>query len=250
MEDYTAEMIRDMAFSFCPQCGTAIVPNHKGRPRKFCSPECRSRWNNTHPKPENWKTVRSKICVCGREFCLTGISTGWNENIAAGLVLTGAEERRQKMQPLSIERDVRRNGIRMDCVFEGTAFDAAREQVRTLRLSGTKLSQIAEQTGMPVEQVMDYCRELGLPEIGSCHLVPPGRVKERRCPVCGRIIGQSGRGAPRKYCSDECYAEYERRNYKRGKGWQGSILSELWPSVYGNLRKQESADVLQQKLLF
>ena len=32
------------------------------------------------------------------------------------------------MQPLSIERDVRRNGIRMDCVFEGTAFDAAREQ--------------------------------------------------------------------------------------------------------------------------
>ena len=84
------------------------------------------------------------------------------------------------MQPLSIERDVRRNGIRMDCVFEGTAFDAAREQVRTLRLSGTKLSQIAEQTGMPVEQVMDYCRELGLPEIGSCHLVPPGRVKEVR----------------------------------------------------------------------
>ena len=69
MEDYTAEMIRDMAFSFCPQCGTAIVPNHKGRPRKFCSPECRSRWNNTHPKPENWRTVRSKICpVCGREF--------------------------------------------------------------------------------------------------------------------------------------------------------------------------------------
>lgn len=69
MEDYTAEMIRDMAFSFCPQCGTAIVPNHKGRPRKFCSPECRSRWNNSHPKPENWKTVRSKICpVCGREF--------------------------------------------------------------------------------------------------------------------------------------------------------------------------------------
>ena len=93
------------------------------------------------------------------------------------------------MQPLSIERDVRRNGIRMDCVFEGTAFDTAREQVRTLRLSGTKLSQIAEQTGMPVEQVMDYCRELGLPEIGSCHLVPPDQMKERRCPVCGRIIG-------------------------------------------------------------
>lgn len=25
MENYTAEMIKDMAFSFCPQCGTAIV---------------------------------------------------------------------------------------------------------------------------------------------------------------------------------------------------------------------------------
>ena len=43
------------------------------------------------------------------------------------------------MQPLSIERDVRRNGIRMDCVFEGTAFDAAREQVswrREIRHNG------------------------------------------------------------------------------------------------------------------
>ncbi len=29
MEDFTAEMIKDMAFSFCPQCGTAIVPKHK-----------------------------------------------------------------------------------------------------------------------------------------------------------------------------------------------------------------------------
>ena len=69
MQDYTAEMVKDMAFAFCPQCGTAIVPNHRGRPRKFCSPECRSKWNNTHPRPQNWKTVRSKVCpVCGREF--------------------------------------------------------------------------------------------------------------------------------------------------------------------------------------
>ena len=153
-----------------------------------------------------------KFVLCAAGSFPTVTSTGWNENIAAGLVPTGAEERRQKMQQLSIERDVRRNGIRMDCVFEGTAFDAEREEVRALRLSGMECPKIAEQTGMPVEQVMGYCRELGLPEI-----VPPGRVKERRCPVCGRIIGQSGRGAPRKYCSDECYAEYERRNYKREK---------------------------------
>ena len=30
MEDYTAEMIKDMAFSFCPQCGTAIIPSKAG----------------------------------------------------------------------------------------------------------------------------------------------------------------------------------------------------------------------------
>lgn len=70
MEDYTTEMIKDMAFSFCPQCGAAIVPNHRGRPRKFCSPEYRSKWNDIHPRPQNWKTVRSivhsRIRCCGR----------------------------------------------------------------------------------------------------------------------------------------------------------------------------------------
>ena len=50
MDDYTSEMIKDMAFAFCPQCGTAIVPNHKGRPRKFCSPECRSKLENSAVK--------------------------------------------------------------------------------------------------------------------------------------------------------------------------------------------------------
>ena len=88
MEDYTAEMIRDMAFSFCPQCGTAIVPNHKGRPRKFCSPECRSRWNNTHPKPENWKTVRLKICpVCGGEFSYGGLDLSSTGDITAFVLM-------------------------------------------------------------------------------------------------------------------------------------------------------------------
>ena len=116
------------------------------------------------------------------------------------------------MQPLSIERDVRRNGIRMDCVFEGTAFDTAREQVRTLRLSGTKLSQIAEQTGMPVEQVMDYCRELGLPETGSCQLQPPDGSGERRCPVCGRILVQRGNSGRRRFCSPACREEYYRQH--------------------------------------
>ena len=88
MQDYTAEMVKDMAFAFCPQCGTAIVPNHRGRPRKFCSPECRSKWNNTHPRPQNWKTVRSKVCpVCGREFSYSGWEGNYRHSVMLGRVL-------------------------------------------------------------------------------------------------------------------------------------------------------------------
>ena len=163
MEDYTAEMIRDMAFSFCPQCGTAIVPNHKGRPRKFCSPECRSRWNNTHPKPENWKTVRSKICpVCGREFSYRhqyGLERKYCSRACAN-------KGRWK------EGDVK-NGVRLDCVFEGYEYRPEREEVRSQRLAGFECVEIAENTGLSLEQVTDYCRELGLPETGSCQLQPP-----------------------------------------------------------------------------
>ena len=54
---------------FCPECGKAVYQNPRGRRKKFCSDACRFAWKNKHPKPENWKTVRSKICpVCGREF--------------------------------------------------------------------------------------------------------------------------------------------------------------------------------------
>ena len=79
MEDYTAEMIRDMAFSFCPQCGTAIVPNHKGRPRKFCSPECRSRWNYTHPNTITASSpVQKKVRNCGAKVT-------WKDNVLKGI---------------------------------------------------------------------------------------------------------------------------------------------------------------------
>ena len=158
---------------------------------------------------------KSVLCAVGS--FPTGISTGWNGNIAAEPVPTEAEGRQQMKQPLMIERNVERNGIRLDCVFEGTAFDAEREEVRALRLSGMECPQIAEQTGMVLEQVIEHCRKLGLPETGSCHLLPPDQNTERRCPVCGRIIEQRGRGAPRKCCSDECSAEYERKNYKKMK---------------------------------
>lgn len=70
MEDDTAEMIRDMAFSFCPQCGTAIVPNHKGRPKKVLLTGMPVTVEQHPPEAgELEDRAVSKICpVCGREF--------------------------------------------------------------------------------------------------------------------------------------------------------------------------------------
>lgn len=83
--------------------------------------------------------------------------------------------------PLNIERDVVKNGVRLDCVFEGYEYRPEREEVRSQRLAGFECVEIAENTGLSLEQVTDYCRELGLPETGSCQLQPPDGSGERRC---------------------------------------------------------------------
>ena len=63
------DMLADVAKRFCPQCGTAIIQNAVGRPKKFCSEKCRRSWHNTHPHPEHWKSTETKVCpVCGKEF--------------------------------------------------------------------------------------------------------------------------------------------------------------------------------------
>ena len=67
-------------------------------------------------------------------------------------------------EPLNIERDVVKNGVRLDCVFEGYEYRSEREEVRSQRLAGFECVEIAENTGLSLEQVTDYCRELGLPE--------------------------------------------------------------------------------------
>lgn len=76
-------------------------------------------------------------------------------------------------EPLNIERDMVKNGVRLDCVFEGYEYRPEREEVRSQRLAGFECVEIAENTGLSLEQVTDYCRELGLPETGSCQLQPP-----------------------------------------------------------------------------
>ena len=53
----------------------------------------------------------------------------WNENIAAAPVQIKAAGRRvmQMEEPLSMERDVVKNGVRLDCVFEGYEYRPERE---------------------------------------------------------------------------------------------------------------------------
>lgn len=115
-------------------------------------------------------------------------------------------------EPLNIERDVVKNGVRLDCVFEGYEYRPEREEVRSQRLAGFECVEIAENTGLSLEQVTDYCRELGLPETGSCQLQPPDGSGERRCPVCGRILVQRGNSGLRRFCSQDCRDEFYRQH--------------------------------------
>ena len=115
-------------------------------------------------------------------------------------------------EPLNIERDVVKNGVRLDCVFEGYEYRPEREEVRSQRLAGFECVEIAENTGLSLEQVTDYCRELGLPETGSCQLQPPDGSGERHCPVCGRILVQRENSGRRRFCSPDCREEYYRHH--------------------------------------
>ena len=57
--------------------------------------------------------------------------------------------------PLNIERDVVKNGVRLDCVFEGYEYRPEREEVRSQRLAGFECSESAEDTGLSLDQVTD-----------------------------------------------------------------------------------------------
>lgn len=67
------EFIAGCAMRFCPNCGKGIEGNRNhlklGRPRKFCSDECRQKYWKEHPKVEVWDSYEKKICpVCGEPF--------------------------------------------------------------------------------------------------------------------------------------------------------------------------------------
>lgn len=53
----------------CPICGEVFETLGRGRPKRFCSDECRMRYHHNNPTPENWKMMRIAVCpVCGKEF--------------------------------------------------------------------------------------------------------------------------------------------------------------------------------------
>ena len=59
----------NVAKRFCPECGKAYKRNPIGRPKLFCSEECRRAWHQKHARPENWKSTKKLICpVCGKTF--------------------------------------------------------------------------------------------------------------------------------------------------------------------------------------
>ena len=64
-----AEFMKSLSSGVCPNCGSPVYQNEKGRPKIYCSDACRFAWKNKHPKPENWKSTRKAVCLyCGREF--------------------------------------------------------------------------------------------------------------------------------------------------------------------------------------
>lgn len=51
-----SEFIAGCAKRFCPYCGTAIIPNTNGRPKKFCSDQCRWAFHKRRTRHPNWET--------------------------------------------------------------------------------------------------------------------------------------------------------------------------------------------------
>lgn len=51
-----SEFIAGCAKRFCPYCGTAIISNTNGRPKKLCSDQCRWAFHKRRTRHPNWET--------------------------------------------------------------------------------------------------------------------------------------------------------------------------------------------------
>ena len=59
----------------CPNCGAPVKKGVGKRVRRFCSPECRQLWWNTHPEQVQKKAIYHYTCEgCGKSFSAYGNS--------------------------------------------------------------------------------------------------------------------------------------------------------------------------------
>ena len=59
--------------NFCKNCGKNIIQREKVKKRKFCCPECKTEWWNSHPEAVNRKANYELRCLsCGKGFVSYG----------------------------------------------------------------------------------------------------------------------------------------------------------------------------------
>ena len=57
----------------CPQCGNPVAINQKTKRKRFCSPNCRMLWWNSHPEMVQRKALYVFTCAgCGKSFSSYG----------------------------------------------------------------------------------------------------------------------------------------------------------------------------------
>lgn len=63
----------DIPSDLCLQCGKPIEQKPRRKHIKFCSPECRTTWWNSHPEAVNRKAIYFFTCAwCGKIFTAYG----------------------------------------------------------------------------------------------------------------------------------------------------------------------------------
>lgn len=69
---YEPEYIFENGITICACCHTVFPVNKTGRPRRFCSKECRVKYHEMNPDTGNWKRTRIAVCPeCGKTFTAT-----------------------------------------------------------------------------------------------------------------------------------------------------------------------------------
>lgn len=143
-------------------------------------------------------------------------------------------------------------GIPYDNVMQGTCYDADRERVRMLRLGGAVTEQIAAETGLTMDKVRAYLKELALPEVGCCFTGRDATALEhwyrngcagdptvRLCPQCGAVLERGGMGRPKKFCSKKCRDAYWNEHAKENRNGEPTVCKHCGREFYPRAGKKQ-----------